>query len=156
MDVVTCCPRVRCAVQLAVREELARTQEIAVKLDAMFRLAEDEAAQLRVQFKAQEDDRQHLVRCDTATTQSRKLLPWQVEPPVPSNLQMWHHAKLVCLLIACLVLKQLLLSVSGCARGCGCARAQASAGLAAAQPPAPAASHCTAGGARCHHEPGAG
>lgn len=50
------------AVQLAVREELARTQEIAVKLDAMARLAEDEAAQLRVQYSAQEDDRQHLVR----------------------------------------------------------------------------------------------
>jgi hypothetical protein len=45
-----------------VREELARTQEIAVKLDAMYRLAEDEAARLRVQFKAQEDDRQHLIR----------------------------------------------------------------------------------------------
>jgi hypothetical protein len=52
-------------VQLAVREELARTQEIAVKLDAMYRLAEDEAAQLRVQFKAQEDDRQHLIRYTT-------------------------------------------------------------------------------------------
>jgi hypothetical protein len=51
-----------CAVQLAVREELARTQEIAVKLDAMARLAEDEAATLRVQFRAQEDDRQHLIR----------------------------------------------------------------------------------------------
>lgn len=50
------------AVQLAVREELARTQEIAVKLDAMYRLAEDEAARLRVQFKAQEDDRQHVIR----------------------------------------------------------------------------------------------
>jgi len=48
--------------QLAVREELARTQEIAVKLDAMYKLAEDEAARLRVQFKAQEDDRQHLIR----------------------------------------------------------------------------------------------
>lgn len=33
-----------------------------MKLDAMYRLAEDEAAQLRVQFKAQEDDRQHLIR----------------------------------------------------------------------------------------------
>lgn len=51
-----------CLLQLAVREELARTQEIAVKLDAMYKLAEDEAAQLRVQFKAQEDDRQHLIR----------------------------------------------------------------------------------------------
>jgi hypothetical protein len=51
------------AVQVALREELARTQEIASKLDAMYKLAEEEAAQYRVQFKAQEDDRQHLVRC---------------------------------------------------------------------------------------------
>jgi hypothetical protein len=50
-------------VQVALREELARTQEIASKLDAMYKLAEEEAAQYRVQFRAQEDDRQHLVRC---------------------------------------------------------------------------------------------
>lgn len=48
--------------QVALREELGRTQEIAAKLDAMYKLAEEEAAQCRVQFKAQEDDRQHLVR----------------------------------------------------------------------------------------------
>lgn len=48
--------------QGALHEELARTQEIAAKLDAMYKLAEEEAAQMRVQFKAQEDDRTHLIR----------------------------------------------------------------------------------------------
>eukprot|EP00775_Hariotina_reticulata_P009232 gene9232-9397_t len=47
---------------VALRDELTRTQEIASKLDAMYKLAEEEAVQLRVQFKAQEDDRQHLIR----------------------------------------------------------------------------------------------
>jgi hypothetical protein len=54
------------AAQVALREELARMQEIASKLDAMYKLAEGEAAQYRVQFKVQEDDRQHLVRWATA------------------------------------------------------------------------------------------
>jgi hypothetical protein len=48
--------------QLALRDELATTQEIATKLDAMYKLAEQEAATLRVQFRAQEDDRHHLIR----------------------------------------------------------------------------------------------
>ena len=48
--------------QLALRDELATTQEIATKLDAMYKLAETEAATLRVQFKAQEDDRHHLIK----------------------------------------------------------------------------------------------
>eukprot|EP00879_Flechtneria_rotunda_P019947 GHRR01020966.1.p1 GENE.GHRR01020966.1~~GHRR01020966.1.p1 ORF type:complete len:404 (+),score=209.72 GHRR01020966.1:123-1334(+) len=47
---------------VALREELAATQDIATKLDAMYKIAEQEAAQLRVQFKAQEDDRQHLIK----------------------------------------------------------------------------------------------
>jgi hypothetical protein len=38
--------------------------------DAMYKLAEEEAAQYRVQFKAQEDDRQHLVRCVKGPTLS--------------------------------------------------------------------------------------
>lgn len=48
--------------QVALRSELSETQEIAQKLDAMYKLAEQEAGRLRVQFKAQEDDRQHLIR----------------------------------------------------------------------------------------------
>ncbi|KAI8464232.1 MAG: hypothetical protein J3K34DRAFT_526357 [Monoraphidium minutum] len=46
----------------AMRQELGRTQAIAEKLDAMCQLAGAEAARLRVQFGAQEDDRQHLIR----------------------------------------------------------------------------------------------
>ena len=45
-----------------MREELGRTQAIAEKLDAMYQLAGAEAARLRVQYGAQEDDRQHLIR----------------------------------------------------------------------------------------------
>lgn len=45
-----------------MREELARTRAVAEKLDAMCQLAGAEAARLRVQFGAQEDDRQHLIR----------------------------------------------------------------------------------------------
>jgi hypothetical protein len=36
-------------------------QEVAAKLDVMARLAEEEAATLRVQFRAQEDDRHLLI-----------------------------------------------------------------------------------------------
>jgi hypothetical protein len=46
-----------------VREQLERMQAIAEKLDAMYRLASAEAAQLRAECGAQEDDRQHLIRC---------------------------------------------------------------------------------------------
>ncbi|WIA28885.1 hypothetical protein OEZ86_011409 [Tetradesmus obliquus] len=59
---------------VALREELGRTQEIAAKLDAMYKLAEEEAAQCRVQFKAQEDDRQHLVRQLIAVKQENSRL----------------------------------------------------------------------------------
>ena len=45
-----------------MRDQLERTQAIAEKLDAMCQLASAEAARLRVEFGAQEDDRQHLIR----------------------------------------------------------------------------------------------
>ncbi|WIA08826.1 hypothetical protein OEZ85_008248 [Tetradesmus obliquus] len=59
---------------VALRKELGRTQEIAAKLDAMDKLAEEEAAQCRVQFRAQEDDRQHLVRQLIAVKQENSRL----------------------------------------------------------------------------------
>jgi hypothetical protein len=37
-------------------------QEIATKLDKMYRLSEDECQRLRAQFKCQEDDREYLIR----------------------------------------------------------------------------------------------
>ncbi len=48
--------------QVALREELAQTQDIATKLDEMYKLAEQQAASLRVQFRAQEDDREIIIR----------------------------------------------------------------------------------------------
>ncbi|KAF6259269.1 hypothetical protein COO60DRAFT_1022916 [Scenedesmus sp. NREL 46B-D3] len=59
---------------VALREELAQSQEIAGKLDAMAKLAEEEAARCRVQFRAQEDDRQHLVRQLIAVKQDNSRL----------------------------------------------------------------------------------
>lgn len=52
--------RMRCC-QAVLRGELCRMQEVAAKLDVMARLAEEEAATLRVQFRAQEDDRHLLI-----------------------------------------------------------------------------------------------
>lgn len=37
-------------------------QEIATKLDKMYKLSEEECARLRAQFKCQEDDREYLIR----------------------------------------------------------------------------------------------
>lgn len=37
-------------------------QEIAVKLDKMYKLSEEENERLRAQFKCQEDDREYLIR----------------------------------------------------------------------------------------------
>jgi hypothetical protein len=37
-------------------------QEIATKLDKMYRLSEEECQRLRAQFKCQEDDREYLIR----------------------------------------------------------------------------------------------
>lgn len=63
-------PRARCVAapplsslaQAALREELGRTHQVAAKLDAMYRIAEAECSALRVDFKAQEDDRQLLIK----------------------------------------------------------------------------------------------
>jgi hypothetical protein len=41
---------------------VSRPQEIAVKLDKMYKLSEEENGRLRAQFKCQEDDREYLIR----------------------------------------------------------------------------------------------
>jgi len=49
--------------QVALRQDLGAAQAVALKLDEMYQLADKEAAQARLELKAQEDDRQFLVRC---------------------------------------------------------------------------------------------
>ncbi len=46
----------------ALRQELDMVQDIANKLDSMYKLSEEECRRLRAQFKCQEDDREFLVR----------------------------------------------------------------------------------------------
>jgi len=48
--------------QSELRQDLESTRAIAEKLDAMYHLASSEAARLRIECSAQEDDRQHLIR----------------------------------------------------------------------------------------------
>ncbi|KAL6759376.1 hypothetical protein V8C86DRAFT_2574481 [Haematococcus lacustris] len=45
-----------------MRKELDTLQDIANKLDKMYRLSEEECGRLRAQFKCQEDDREYLIR----------------------------------------------------------------------------------------------